>query len=94
MPKSKTKNKKRRQERAAARLEPKPISLADQIGPAVLNVTPPQDVVVPELQEDTASCGSLDSIPTDDLPPLSAMAVEIAGRWPNGLTDFERIRRA
>ncbi len=90
MPKSKTKGKKGRQDRAQARLEPKIINIADQIEPAVLNTSPPPATVgahrdAPETAMEL----------TDDLPPLSPMGIEIANRWgKNGLADFERIRRS
>ncbi len=98
MPKSNAKGKKRRQERAKARLEPKPISLADQIEPAVLN-TPVG--AIPRGCPSSAAEGGQARGPaptpigvTDDLPPLSPMAIQIANRWgKNGLADFERIRR-
>ena len=98
MGKSKAKNKKRRQDRAKVRLEPKPISLADQIEPAISNAPVG---ATPRGCPSSAAKGGQARGPaptpigvTDDLPPLSPMGIEIANRWgKNGLADFERIRR-
>ena len=81
-----------------ARLEPKIINIADQIEPAVLNATvgaTPRGCPSPAAEDGQARGPAPTPIGvTDDLPPLSPMAIEIANRWgKNGLTDFERIRR-